>query len=465
MPRPVAHMNSLSRGKVRASMNKYNLFNLYKKPSIRHTGRTLYQQKWTSKAETRAYHGEHLRERRFKTIFSPKLESVAQLDASIKGEEVENTPLALQAYASLEKRLEFAVFRAMFASSIRQARQFILGGYVKVNGVVIKHPAYPLTSGDMFSVDPERVLVAMGRVKPSLDQSIKVDHKQILVWNKYVKNAKENPKLIWDLKQLKPKSLNTIDKETTNVSVKQINEHIDKRMLQDQNATTREAVLLKILQLGDNQEIGEDKALVFDSVCGPQNSIKCFNVYNRFFEAKHELLTNKNITNIGEFLHKKSTEFKSNVDAKFAAKTKQILNELVKTQLEQIRITAQESKLPEDLSKVPYTPDFSTKLIFHKPLNKEEIKQDESKAKISLPWQKNLFGRKESSKPYFTPWTPRPFIGAFAILPSHIEVSFKTCHAVYLRDPVARPGHSEVISPFPLHVHERAYMYYSRKGM
>ena len=90
-------------------------------------------------------------------------------------------------------------------------------------------------------------------------------------------------------------------------------------------------------------------------------------------------------------------------------------------------------------------------------MNKEEILEDESKAKFNC-LGKNIFGRKDPSRSYFTPWTPRPFLGAFAILPSHIEISFDTCHAIYLRDPVARPGHSEVISPFPDHVHERAYV-------
>ena len=69
----------------------------------------------------------------------------------------------------MEKRLEIALFRSMFASSVRQARQFILGGYVKVNGVVIKHPSFP-QSGDVFSVDPEKVLFALGKTKPSLER-------------------------------------------------------------------------------------------------------------------------------------------------------------------------------------------------------------------------------------------------------------------------------------------------------
>ena len=96
MPRRTQNLNSMARGRVRASMNKYNLFNLYKKPNVNYQGKTLFQQKWTAKAETRAYHGEHLTEGRWKQLFKPNLESVAQLDASLKGMDVALTPMPLQ---------------------------------------------------------------------------------------------------------------------------------------------------------------------------------------------------------------------------------------------------------------------------------------------------------------------------------------------------------------------------------
>lgn len=41
-------------------------------------------------------------------------------------------------YAELERRLDTAVFRAMFASSARQAREFVIHGYVKVNGKKVR---------------------------------------------------------------------------------------------------------------------------------------------------------------------------------------------------------------------------------------------------------------------------------------------------------------------------------------
>jgi ribosomal protein S4 len=47
-------------------------------------------------------------------------------------------------------------------------------------------------------------------------------------------------------------------------------------------------------------------------------------------------------------------------------------------------------------------------------------------------------------KPYRTPWRPRYYLSAFAFIPKYLEVNHNIGHAVYLRDPVARPGQSEV---------------------
>lgn len=47
------------------------------------------------------------------------------------------TPYMNMAYAPLERRIDVAIFRALFASSTRQARQFVIHGAVKVNGQVV----------------------------------------------------------------------------------------------------------------------------------------------------------------------------------------------------------------------------------------------------------------------------------------------------------------------------------------
>lgn len=147
--------------------------------------------KWAAKSRTRGYHGEHITEKKWKRLFSHRLLSAVDMPpkylASNDGSEqaagrgsglttndvsaaqyshvapfstkwkpthrfqmpgkrrgdiaamlskhhTDMTPYMQMAFAPLERRLEMAVFRALFASSIRQARQFIVHGAVLVNG-------------------------------------------------------------------------------------------------------------------------------------------------------------------------------------------------------------------------------------------------------------------------------------------------------------------------------------------
>ncbi len=47
-------------------------------------------------------------------------------------------PYMHMTYAPIERRLDTAIFRALFASSVRQARQFVIHGQVKVNGKKVR---------------------------------------------------------------------------------------------------------------------------------------------------------------------------------------------------------------------------------------------------------------------------------------------------------------------------------------
>lgn len=147
--------------KVRATWNKYNLYNLWRSREPYMTTKTYYQQKWIAKSTTRAYHGEHIKEKQWQRMFSPKSTAVVTVDpkhlAYHDGSENaagrgsgRDTPLRVggsytttsrkyipfmsMTYAPMERRLDMAVWRALFASSARQARQFVIHGMVKVNG-------------------------------------------------------------------------------------------------------------------------------------------------------------------------------------------------------------------------------------------------------------------------------------------------------------------------------------------
>lgn len=69
----------------------------------------------------------------------------------------------------------------------------------------------------------------------------------------------------------------------------------------------------------------------------------------------------------------------------------------------------------------------------------------------------------DPSKPYHTPWQPRPYMSAFAFIPRYLEVNQNVCAAVYLRHPVARRNYAEVPSPFPPHVMQLAFNWYLRR--
>jgi ribosomal protein S4 len=70
---------------------------------------------------------------------------------------------------------------------------------------------------------------------------------------------------------------------------------------------------------------------------------------------------------------------------------------------------------------------------------------------------------RDESKPYATPWRPRPFMSPFAFIPQYLEVNHNICAAVYLRHPVARLGSAEVPTPFPYYVNQLAFTWYLRR--
>lgn len=69
----------------------------------------------------------------------------------------------------------------------------------------------------------------------------------------------------------------------------------------------------------------------------------------------------------------------------------------------------------------------------------------------------------DASKPYATPWEPRKYLAPFAFIPRYLEVNQNICAAVYLRHPVARKGLAEVPTPFPYDVNQLAYIWYLRR--
>lgn len=78
--------------------------------------------------------------------------------------------------------------------------------------------------------------------------------------------------------------------------------------------------------------------------------------------------------------------------------------------------------------------------------------------------QEELENPEDLSKPYATPWKPRPYMSPFVFIPRYLEVNQNICAAVYLRHPVARQGHAEVPTPFSGSLNQLAFNWYLRRG-
>lgn len=174
IPQP-PRLTSTPRQRLRQTWNKYNLFNLVRvrTPNVGH--KTFFQQKWIAKALARGYHGEHIKESQWERMFSRRTQSVVSMNpvymARYNGSEqaagrgsgrrpdpasdykpptnnvqfnaegsARATPYMQMTFAPMERRIDIAIFRALFASSARQARQFVLHGAVTVNGKKVPPP-------------------------------------------------------------------------------------------------------------------------------------------------------------------------------------------------------------------------------------------------------------------------------------------------------------------------------------
>lgn len=144
--------------KPRQDWSKWNLYNISRLQIPQASNRTFFQQKWTAKALARAYHNPYVREGQWTRMFDRRLPAVVPVDFRAlargdgreealgrggglmrEGEEVgrkrrARTPYMHMAFHPLERRLDTAVWRSLFASSSKQARQFVVHGWVKVNG-------------------------------------------------------------------------------------------------------------------------------------------------------------------------------------------------------------------------------------------------------------------------------------------------------------------------------------------
>ncbi|MCJ1482780.1 mitochondrial 37S ribosomal protein nam9 [Schaereria dolodes] len=401
---------SLKRPKLRQSWSKYNLYNLSRAERPSFGPRTYFQQKWSSKALTRAYHGEAIREKQWQRMFRRTLRSVVPMDheylAHNDGSEqalgrgsglealnpwqvkpVIATPYMNMVYAPLERRLDTAIFRALFASSTWQARQFVIHGYVKVNGKKMIYPGYQLNPGDMYQVEPDRVLFATGAPKDKLERR--------------------------DGRRLKIKT-STSSKDTTDLA-DEVSPAAAEPDAEPEDPREKLNTLLtqakSILSADSSSSLSAKK----------KQDLRAFQQL-----VKRTLSRSSTSTSITDSLDAQLLELTSRLNLS----------------------SASDSTSPSESPSQP--PTSST------------LSADDSQA-LRAALAEARENPIDPSKPYGTPWRPRDYMSAFAFIPRYLEVHHKICSAVYVRHPVARPGFAEVPTPYALEVNGLAFNWYLRR--
>lgn len=426
MPRKKPRFNSLKKLNVRQNWSRWSLYALSQLKAPNVTTRTYFQQKWTAKAKTRAYHGEHIREGKWKRMFKRNLPAVVAMDhrylaqndgseqAAGRGMGADQqdkartppmTPYMQMSYYPLERRLDTAIFRAMFATSVRQARQFVVHGLVKVNGKKMIYPGYALNPGDMFQVEPSSVMYATGapKTQSNVARRINKEKKQERATAREASGGAQTPTKPEDI--IAPSARD----EPTSEELK--------KQLQDLMAQV-DAVLAEDVKAKDKQKFRAFRLSV-------RRAISLWRTAN--------------------------PETISTLDSQFDF----LKNAIAERNAAAASTSSSSSRARTDATDA----DSSTSLI-----------SEEDQSRLRTAFEKlrlenehtSAWNSRNRNAPYATPWRPRDYMSAFAFIPRYLEVNQNICAAVYLRHPVARPGLAEVPTPFHIETGQLAFNWYLR---
>lgn len=433
---------------IRQDWSKWTLYNLSRAQEPFTTNRTFFQQKWTAKSLLRAYHNPDVREGTWTRLFDRRLPAVVPMDhkylarfdgsemASGRGmgadkeprknfderdrrgqrdsERAKSTPYMHMTFHPLERRLDTAIFRALFASSTRQARQFVTHGWVKVNGKKMLYPSYQLNPGDMFSVDPERVMFATGAPKkgvPKPEGEEAADEGEDVEAKEGEAEAEAEAETSSDLKAAEAAPAEPESKDPKGDAKKALKELMEQ---------TR-----SILESAKDDLSGKRQRELRDL---SRNVRKLLSQYRGVAES----------------------DLNDNVEE-------------LKTSLTEIL-----GKVPENTLAQTNTSEGVDSAKSSNPQMSDSAKVDNYQARKDAELLAQALERirenpYDETKPYATPWRPRPYMSAFAFIPRYLEVNQNICSAVYLRHPVARPGLAEVPTPYGNETMALAFNWYLRR--
>jgi ribosomal protein S4 len=267
----------------------------------------------------------------------------------------------------------------------------------------MRYPGYLLNPGDMFQVEPERVMWATGAPKAA-----------------------------------KKAEANDGDEQTS--------EEKESEPVQEQ-----------VDELEDEVDVDRDPREVLKELRAKAKGI--LDTSKRDIGAKRKQDLRAFSSAIKRLLSRSSssTVLTDSLEAQFA----EIQNQL---NIRRENRAAGTTSLPsgQDETQDPSSPD-ETQPSKPAPESQETILTDADYNELYAALRSMQENPVDDSKPYATPWMPRDYMSAFAFVPRFLEVNHNICAAVYLRHPVARPGVAEVPSPYAADVHSTAFAWYLRR--
>lgn len=97
----------------------------------------------------------------------------------------------------------------------------------------------------------------LGAKKPSFQEALKIDKTQIVLWNKYVKEAKTEPKEVWEKKLEKFEKMSDSNPKKLQFQefLRQYNKNLESQQYNALKECTQEGILRKLLNV--EKEIGK----------------------------------------------------------------------------------------------------------------------------------------------------------------------------------------------------------------
>jgi hypothetical protein len=303
----------------------------------------------------------------------------------------------------------------------------------------MKYPGYLLNPGDLFQVDPERVMYATGAPKD------RTERREGRLAKKAAREAEgEGSQEGEAAEETKEKTEEKSAAEEDAKEDKDPRETLKTLLSQAKTIMSREK---DVLPAKKKQELrGFQRAVRSVMSKSASSAVLTDSLESQFSELisilkvkKAQKADEKNVKKEGDAKQASSSPTTESESTKAAASSESVSDQLKEA-------FQKATKDPESLDEETVSE-----------LSDEEL--DVLKRALEQMRDNPI----DSSKPYATPWRPREYMSAFAFIPRYLEVNHNVCAAVYLRHPVARPGVSEVPTPFGESVGTAAFTWYLRR--